>query len=101
MDNHTKALDDLCARPHLIGIERVIWVAKEMKMFEGKQLICEPDLIFYNGRLYVIEYKASLEHQGRALEQLDRASALVSEYFGGHPVKMFVWGGPYYEYLRI
>ena len=51
---HDRSLDDLLRRPHLLGIENVLYACREVKFYRphSKDIYCEPDLIFFNGRYF-------------------------------------------------
>jgi len=100
--NHANCLEDMVQRPHLIGIQNVIWSAKEMNFFHGHDLYCQPDIIFFNGQYYAIEYKSTDNAFAKAKDQLARASYCIQEYFNKKPIKLFVWGkSPQYGISRV
>jgi hypothetical protein len=77
MDDHTKNLDYLVLHPHILGIDNVIWATKEMTFYKGGRIYCQPDLVYYNGDLWLGEYTCSPHHKFKKLEQLERAKEMA------------------------
>lgn len=90
MDDHTKNLNYLLYRPYLLGIEKVIWSTKEMTFFKGRRLYCQPDLVFYNGDMWVGEYTCSPHHKFKKLDQLDRAKEMIERDFSLTPYLLYI-----------
>lgn len=72
---HSKGLDYIMQNPSSIGLDNIISGTKEFSFFKRKgYLEAEPDLILTDGfSLYLIEYKGSKNHFGRAKNQLEKA----------------------------
>src|SRR3990167_8226078 len=71
----------------LLNLENVIFGAKEVPHWYGKQLCCETDLLLYTGNIYlfpyhVIEYKSSESDRRQAYHQLKKSEEFVREMFG-------------------
>ena len=87
--------------PWKIGLDGVLWVSMESRFYRGVDVVCEPDLIFFNGRGYVVEYKATDKHIGTARGQLGVASVFVAEYLGFVPSLWFVYGDEPYGVVKF
>ena len=92
-NSHEHALNNLLRHPRLIGIDNVVWSAKEPLCHYSKGSV-EPDLLYhvknYALPFFVIEYKNSDRRESKALEQLLRAEEFIQEVFGTQCYKLFV-----------
>ena len=90
---HDRSLDDLLRRPHLLGIENVLYACREVKFYRphSKDIYCEPDLIFFNGRYFAVEYKATRAHRHEAIHQLHRAKEAIIKEWGAFPELLFAY----------
>ena len=80
-----------------IGIQGKVWGSLEIPYWKNGSLYCETDVLIYTGHIYVkpfhvIEYKATREHYGEALEQLRRSEEFVKELLDADCYKYFVHG---------
>jgi len=92
-NSHEHTLNQLLRHPHLIGINNVVWSAKEPLCNYSKGSV-EPDLLYhvknYAHPFFVIEYKNSNKRESKALEQLLRAEEFIQEVFNAQCYKLFV-----------
>tara|TARA_Y100000310_G_C20513530_1_gene730033 strand:+ start:541 stop:858 length:318 start_codon:yes stop_codon:yes gene_type:complete len=80
---HDKGLENILNNAIFKLIPDVKVVAKEVKFYTNHGLVCEPDgLIWNKDTLYIIEYKCSGKHRGKAKDQLDTADNYIKNDLG-------------------
>lgn len=102
-NQHNNVLKDISLKPSLIGLDDVVLLATEVKLFDSKgRLIGEPDIFAYDLRKkWVIgEYKCnpSLDNDKRANHQLQRNyEYLVSKGVIQTASLFFIYGNLFVE----
>ena len=69
--------------PKIIGLERVILICKETKLFDDYgRLVREPDILAYDLEVgwVIAEYKSSVKHKNGAVNQLVTAAHHLSAH---------------------
>lgn len=79
---HDKGLDDILNHTIFEKLDGIQMIAKEVKLYRGKNLVAEPDGIIYNGQLFVLEYKCSDKHRSKAEHQIQTASDFIRHDLG-------------------
>ena len=78
---HDRRLKTYEFNPEILGLTDIVMSFKESKIYNGKNLIAEPDLMFLNGNntINIIEYKVH-DHPVKAKKQLQTAKNYISKY---------------------
>ena len=87
MNNHSYHIKHLKENPKEIGLEGVLWATTEILFKDGRRDLAEIDILYYTGNYYkrpyiVVEYKDSFSQRTEAMQQLEKYSKPMREYFG-------------------
>jgi len=95
-NKHDKGLEKIINNPNIIGVKNPIFVAKEVNFYNqgGVGLHSQPDLLVYDGRLFIIEYKSSKNHAREGVKQLQKEMKFLREYirYKGFIVPILITG---------
>lgn len=75
---HTQKLIEIVNSPHIVGIEKPIFSAREVNLFRNNgEKYGEIDCLIFDGHLYHIEYKSSDNQRQKAIDQLQKQRAFI------------------------
>lgn len=95
---HDLAVQNILDNPKILGLENVILIAKEVRLFNAQgRLIGEPDIFGYDMRqgYFSAEYKCTDKKDVKAMEQLKRTLNHMRQYGISEQLAMFHVYGSY------
>jgi len=98
-NKHNQALEFIINNPDIICARKPLFMAKEVNFYKrnSDDLISQPDLIAFDGVLYILEYKSSEKHRDKAIKQLQTSLDFVRETlnYNGIAYTIFMHDNPF------
>ena len=93
---HDKGLEEIVRRPEIICARTPLFSCKDIILYNKNKYI-EPDILLYDGRYYLVEFKSTEWGENKAKEQLKKYDNFLRNKVGVHASKVFA----YYENKEI
>ena len=93
---HDKGLEDIIRKPEIICARAPIFSCKDVRLYKRNKII-EPDILLYDGRYYLVEFKSNERGESKAKEQLKKYDGFFRSKMGINAGKIFA----YYERGKI
>lgn len=90
-NKHARALEWIVNHPDMLCKGKVKFIAKEVSLYKPNgDLASEIDILAYDGDLYHVEYKSSVKHFKKAVEQLQTQRDFIREIYKGTIYSIFM-----------